>query len=65
MASSADNTLVDTAGLKGPAKEFIAFCETERAHRRNADPDFDPRLFDDAMRLVLERLAVLKKETQV
>lgn len=65
MASSADSTLVDTTGLKGPAQEFIAFCESERAHRRNADAEFDPQLFDNAMGLVLERLAVLKKETQV
>lgn len=65
MASSADSNLVDSAGLKGPATEFIAFCETERTHRRNADPEFDPRLFEDAMGLVLERLAAVKKEPQV
>lgn len=64
MDSSTESNPVDSAELKGPAKEFAAFCETECAHRRHTDPNFDLELFDDAVALVLERLAAFKKEDQ-
>lgn len=64
MALSTDNYAAESAPLKGPAKDFVAFCETERAHRRNADPNFDIGLFDEAVKLVLDRLAAFKKEEQ-
>jgi hypothetical protein len=52
------------AQLTGPAKEFAAFCETEREHRRNADSSFNPQLYTEAVTLVLERLDAFKKEAQ-
>jgi hypothetical protein len=64
MALSTNTYAAESAQLKGPAKDFVAFCETERAHRRNADPNFDTRLFDEAVKLVLDRLAAFKKEEQ-
>jgi hypothetical protein len=62
MASPTASRPIDHAGLKGPAKEFATFCETERAHRRHMDPNFDAQSFDDAVALILERLAAFKKE---
>jgi hypothetical protein len=64
MALSTTYFAAESAQLKGSAKDFVAFCETERAHRRNVDPNFDSEIFDEAVRLVLDRLAVFKKEEQ-
>jgi hypothetical protein len=40
----------------GPARDFASFCELERERRRNADDDFDPERFDEALALVLAKL---------
>jgi hypothetical protein len=64
MASTPNNNPVESAQLKGPVREFAAFCETEREHRRNADPNFDAELYNKAVILVLDRLAAFKKEAQ-
>jgi hypothetical protein len=44
----------------GPARDFAAFCELDRERRRNSDDGFDPRLFDEAVALVLGRLEARK-----
>jgi hypothetical protein len=64
MASlTINNNPVQSARIKGPTAEFAVFCDSERAHRRNADPDFDPVLYDEAVALVLDRLAAAKRDT--
>lgn len=64
MASSTtNNNRVQSGRPKGPTAEFAAFCDSERAHRRNADPNFDSALYDHAVVLVMDRLAAIKKET--
>ena len=40
----------------GPAKDFAAFAELEYERRRNADQDFDPVSFHEAVELVLGKL---------
>ncbi len=64
MALTTNDNLDPEARLKGPAKEFAAFCETDRAHRRNSDPRFDAGLYDEAVALVLDRLAAFRRDAQ-
>ncbi|MGH8501008.1 MAG: hypothetical protein ACREVE_00780 [Gammaproteobacteria bacterium] len=61
-ASTTNNNRSQSVRSKGPTAEFAAFCDSERAHRRNADPNFDAALYDQAVALVLDRLAAIKKE---
>jgi hypothetical protein len=62
MASMTHENSAASAQFEEPIKNFIAFCETERAHRRNADPNFDAERFDKAVQLVVDRLAAFKRE---
>jgi hypothetical protein len=64
MSLSSNNNFAPNARVKGPARDFAAFSETERDHRRNADPNFDAALYDEAVQLVLDRLGAFRKETQ-
>ena len=41
---------------RGLAKDFAAYAELERERRRNSYDDFDPRRFDEAVALVLQKL---------
>ncbi|GEM_PF-1067524 len=64
MASSnTNNNPIQNAPIKGPTAEFAVFCDSERAHRRNADPSFDPVIYDEAVELVLDRLAAITRDT--
>ncbi len=64
MASSnTNNNQIQSAPNKGPTAVFAVFCDSERAHRRNADPNFDPVLYDEAVALVLDRLAATTRDT--
>ncbi|MBA2491532.1 MAG: hypothetical protein ACR2KU_06685 [Gammaproteobacteria bacterium] len=64
MASSTThNNRIQSARIKGPTAEFAVFCDSERAHRRNTDPNFDPALYDEAVALVLDRLAATTRDT--
>lgn len=62
MASPNDNDLDDSARSKGPAREIAAFFRTDRAHRRNADPSFNAGLYDEAVALILDRIAAFRKD---
>ena len=42
---------------RGLAKDFAAFAELEYERRRNADQDFDPVAFHEAVELVLGKLS--------
>lgn len=47
---------IDSRALRGPARDFAAFCERELERRRDSEPDFDPTLYDEAVRLVMQKL---------
>jgi hypothetical protein len=64
MALPTDNDPDQVVPSKGPAREFAAFCEMDRAHRRNADPQFNAELYDEAVALVLDRLTAFKKDVR-
>jgi hypothetical protein len=40
----------------GPARDFANFIALELEHRRSAQRDFDPKLFAEAVALVLAKL---------
>ena len=46
----------------GTAREFAAFCERERQRYHNAEKDFDPTLFDEAVAYVLHKLTTRSQE---
>jgi hypothetical protein len=64
MAGMTNDNPEDNPLLKGPAKEFAAFCEADRAHRRNSDPAFNAELYEEAVALVLNRIAALRRDTR-
>ncbi len=41
---------------RGLAKDFANYAELERERRRNSYGDFEPRIFDEAVELVLQKL---------
>ena len=41
---------------RGLAKDFAIYAELERERRRNSYDNFDPRIFDEAVTLVLGKL---------
>jgi len=41
---------------RGLAKDFAVYAELERERRRNSYDDFEPRVFDEAVALVLQKL---------
>jgi len=41
---------------RGLAKDFAIYAELERERRRNSYDDFEPRVFDEAVTLVLQKL---------
>lgn len=49
--------LPSSTELKGPAREFIAYCESEMERLRNSGEPFDESLYQEAMKLVLAKLA--------
>ncbi|HHH39597.1 MAG TPA: hypothetical protein ENK50_08490 [Sedimenticola sp.] len=51
-----DTRPLESAGLRGPAASFAAFCEVELERRRNSDEPFDEALFREAMEMTLRRL---------
>ncbi len=58
--SSIDSWL-DSLELTGPARTFAKFCSTE-LERRSSEEDFDPEIFDEAVKLVLRKLGALDLE---
>lgn len=43
-------------GKRNVMEEFIAYAEIERGRRRDAIPEFNDALYDDAVQLVLAQL---------
>ncbi len=64
MTLPTDSHPDETIPSKGPAREFAAFCAADKAHRRNAEPGFDEQFYDEAVALVIDRLAALQKDTR-
>jgi hypothetical protein len=64
MAGMTNDNPEDNPLLKGPAKEFAAFCKADQAHRRNSDPGFNAELYDEAVALVLNRLAAFRRNSR-
>ncbi len=62
MEDATDRPSWFTDDLSGPAREFALYSLAERERREDSDPDFDPRLFDDAVELVLDRLRGIARE---
>lgn len=64
MSSDSDLDLswLDELELSGPAANFAHFCKEELQRRSNADLDFDPEIYMQAVRLVLRKLGALELE---
>lgn len=62
MSASESAHLSAEAQGAGTAREFAAFCERERQRYHNAEADFDPTLFDEAVAYVLHKLTTRPQE---
>ncbi len=62
MSSDIDLSWLDELELSGPAANFASFCKEELQRRSNADMDFDPEVYVEAVRLVLRKLGGLELE---
>lgn len=51
------------AELEGPAREFVAYCESELERLKSAGEVFDKAIFDDAVALVLQKLGVRQRDS--
>lgn len=47
---------------RGPARDFAAYCAKELDRRRDSEQDFDPALYEEAVRLVLRKLGTSEEE---
>ncbi len=62
MSSELDLSWLDELELSGPAANFARFCKEELQRRSNADIDFDPEIYTEAVKLVLRKLGGLEME---
>ena len=56
---NSDTNQIDRTSLRGPARDFVDFCDEELERRRNSGESFDEESFQKAVDLVLSRLQVL------
>ncbi len=61
MASEYSPDWLKKMEFSGPARSFAEFCVTE-LERRSSDEDFDPEIYEEAVRLVLKKLGALDLE---
>jgi hypothetical protein len=54
----------DTNERAGPSRDFASFSELERERLRNSDKDFDAEVFEEAVALVLGKIAGLSGDVQ-
>jgi len=57
--SDSDASQINRDALRGPARDFIDYCDGELQRRRNSGELFDEESFRKAVDLVLSRLQVL------
>jgi hypothetical protein len=62
MSSDIDLSWLDSLELTGTAASFAKFCKEELQRRSNADIDFDPEVYTEAVKLVLRKLGGLEME---
>lgn len=56
MQSDYDTAWLDRMVLRGPAKSFAKFAAKEVARRSGTEEDFDAEHYEDAIKLVLQKL---------
>jgi hypothetical protein len=62
MVKKFDPNNIDASKFKGPARDFVLFCDAEKHRRENSAGEFDAELHDKAVELILRRLGVLDEE---
>lgn len=50
------------ARFDGPAEQFVQYCQRELERRQDAEPNADLALYEQAVRLVLQKLGVSGEE---
>ena len=50
--------------LPGAARKFKAYCDADRERRLDSGADFDSSVYDDAVRVVLQKLGGSEVEEQ-
>ncbi len=61
MSSEFSPDWLKNPNFSGPARRFAEFCASE-LERRSSEDDFDPEIFDEAVKLVLRKLGALDLE---
>ena len=56
---NSDASQINREALRGPARDFVEYCDEEQERRRNSGENFDEDSFQKAVELVLSRLQVL------
>lgn len=56
MTAKSNDPELEFANLKGPARDFALFCAMEMERREISSYGFDPELYKEAVKLVLQLL---------
>ncbi len=60
LSDQATGSNLEDAGTS--AREFLSYCEAERARRLNSGEEFDNEAFDEAVEKVMRKLRLLAEE---